>query len=294
MPHGATLSALVLPDRHPPAQFVDDVRAAESEGIGTVWTYDHLTWPALADRPWHAMVPLLAAAAVATSTVRLGPQVATPNYRHPVPFAKEIATLDALSGGRLDLGLGAGTEGPDAAVLGDPPRSRRERTERYLEWVALLDRLLTDDEVTVAGERFSARAAHLRPACAQQPRVPFVLAGAGPRALRVAAELGQGWVTYGPYTTADTDAEEWFTAVEQQSGALTAAMTATGRDPGSIRRTVQFGLDTRWPFSSAQRYAEVRDRLQQIGIDDISVHWPRPDGRGLTRSQLELVLAAHR
>ncbi|MBM0226749.1 LLM class flavin-dependent oxidoreductase [Micromonospora sp. ATA51] len=175
------LSALVLPDRDPPAAFIADVHA-ESAGLRTVWTYDHLSWPALKERPWYASVPLLAAAAVATTRVRLGTRVATPNFRHPVTFAKEIMTLDRISGGRLDVGVGAGTEGPDATVLGDVSRDRRERTERFAEWIGLLDHLLTHHVTTVRGERFSAVDARQIPGCVQHPRVPLTVAAAGPRA----------------------------------------------------------------------------------------------------------------
>ena len=95
------ISAIVLPDRHPPSEFLADVERAEQAGVRTVWTYDHLVWPLLRDGPWYGAIPLLAAAAVRTSSVRLGLQVATPNFRHPVPFAKELMTLDQLSGGRI-------------------------------------------------------------------------------------------------------------------------------------------------------------------------------------------------
>ena len=98
------LSVLVLPNRHPTADFLADVRKAEKVGVRTVWTYDHLIWPMLKDGPWYGAVPLMAAAAGATSSVRLGIQVATPNFRHPVPFAKELITLDQLSGGRRRSG----------------------------------------------------------------------------------------------------------------------------------------------------------------------------------------------
>ena len=60
-----------------------------------MWTYDHLSWRHLRDKPWFAAVPMLAAAAAVAGRIRLGPLVATPNFRHPVPFAKEVITLDA-------------------------------------------------------------------------------------------------------------------------------------------------------------------------------------------------------
>jgi len=286
------LSALVLPDRHPVSTFLADVQEAERAGVRAVWTYDHLTWPLLADSPWYGAVPLLAAAAVVTDRVRLGTQVASPNFRHPVPFAKELMTLDQLSGGRLELGVGVGTEGPDALVLGEPPRSRRERADRFGEWLGLLDQLLREPVTTVHGEFYDAVDAHQLPGCVQRPRLPFTVAATGPRALRLAARHGQAWVTYGPFAAA-VEPEEWFTAVAGQSGRLTEALAEEGRAPAEVRRTVQFGLEMSWPFESAGRYADTLGRLTEAGVAEVSVHWPRPDGRGLPPAALPLVAAAH-
>jgi alkanesulfonate monooxygenase SsuD/methylene tetrahydromethanopterin reductase-like flavin-dependent oxidoreductase (luciferase family) len=286
------LSALVLPDRHPPAAFLRDVAQAEDAGVRTVWTYDHLMWPQLKDGPWYGCIPLLAAAAVRTARVRLGTQVATPNYRHPVPFAKELMTLDQLTGGRLEVGLGAGVEGPDAAVLGDPPRSRRERTERFAEWLGLLDELLREPVTTVRGERFSAIEAHQLPGSVQRPRVPFTVAATGPRAMTLAARYGQAWVTYGPYGP-QVQPEEWFAALTAQSRQLDAALAEQGRPAGSVRRIAQFALDVRWPFESRRRYADTVARLDELGFAEVTVHWSRPDGRGLPAAALPLVAAAH-
>jgi alkanesulfonate monooxygenase SsuD/methylene tetrahydromethanopterin reductase-like flavin-dependent oxidoreductase (luciferase family) len=286
------LSALVLPDRHPPAAFLEDVREVERAGLRTVWTYDHLTWPQLKDGPWYGSVPLLAAAAVSTERVRLGTQVATPNFRHPVPFAKELMTLDQLTGGRLEVGLGVGVEGPDAAVLGEPPRSRAERADRFAEWLGLLDQLLRSPVTTVHGERFSAVDAHQLPGCVQQPRVPFTIAATGPKALALAARHGQAWVTYGPYG-GQVEPGEWFTAVAEQSQRLTDALAEEGRDAGEVRRIAQFALDVRWPFESAERYADTLGRLTALGFAEITVHWSRPDGRGLPTAALPILAAAH-
>ena len=92
---------------------------AEALGFDHAWTYDHLTWRSFRDQPWFGALPTLTAAALVTERIRLGPLVASPNFRHPVPFAKELVTLDDISGGRLTLGIGAGGTGWDATVLGD-------------------------------------------------------------------------------------------------------------------------------------------------------------------------------
>ncbi|GID30495.1 LLM class flavin-dependent oxidoreductase [Paractinoplanes brasiliensis] len=281
------LSVLVLPDRHPTSAWLAEVVEAERAGVHTVWTYDHLTWPLLRDNPWYGCVPLLAAAAGATERVRLGVQVATPNYRHPVPFAKELMTLDQLSGGRLEVGLGAGTESLDALVLGEPRLTPRERMDRFAEWIGLLDKLLVEPVVTAHGERYHAVDAHQLPGCVQTPRVPFTVAGTGPRSLGLVARHGQAWVTYGPYGPA-VSPEEWFAALEKQSGQLDAVLE--GR---RIRRIVNVGLESYWPFESRDRYADTVGRLAALGFDEVSVHWPRPDGRGVPAKALADVLAVH-
>ena len=104
---------------------------AEELGFDHAWTYDHLSWRTLADEPWHATTTTLAAAAVVTSRIKLGTFVSSPNFRHPVPFAKEIATIDDISGGRFLLGIGSGGTGFDAFVLGQPKYSPAERHARF-------------------------------------------------------------------------------------------------------------------------------------------------------------------
>jgi hypothetical protein len=267
------LSAIVLSDRHPVRDFLDDVVEVESFDARTVWLYDHLTWPRFADRPWHATVPLLAAAAAATSSVRLGTQVASPNFRHPVTFAKELMTLDHLSAGRIEAGLGAGTTGPDAVVLGNAPLIGSRRVARFAEWLGLLDRLLREPVTTAYGEWYTAVDAHQLPGCVQAPRIPFTVAATGPKGLGLVARYGQAWVTYGP-TDPNASSAEWFGAVRTQSRTLDDALGKLGRDRGEVRRIAQFVLDARWPFESADRYRDTVGRLEEYGFDAAGVHAP--------------------
>src|SRR6476469_8184975 len=164
-------------------------QAVEQMGFAHAWTYDHLAWQGLADEPWFATVPTLTAAALVTSRVRLGTWVASPNFRHPVPFAKELMSLDDVSGGRFVLGVGAGGSGWDAGVLGLPLPSPRERVERLDEFVELLHLLLTQPSTTWRGRWFEAVEARMVPGPVGD-RPPFVVAANGPRAMRVAATRG--------------------------------------------------------------------------------------------------------
>ena len=190
------LGVVILPELRR-AELAATWRRAEQLGFDHAWTYDHLAWRTLRDAPWFAAVPTLAAAALATERIRLGTLVASPNFRHPVPFARELIALDDLSAGRFTLGIGAGGLGWDATMLGQPAWSPRERAERFAEFVALTDRLLRQPQTSYAGRYYSADEARSVPGCVQRPRIPFAIAATGARGMRLAAEHGETWVTTG-------------------------------------------------------------------------------------------------
>ena len=242
---------------------------AEELGFHHAWTYDHLAWRSLADGPWFGAVPTLAAAAMATSKIRLGPLVASPNYRHPVPFAKELVSLDDLSMGRITLGIGAGGEGWDATVLGGEPWSAKERADRFAEFVELLDMLLRQPDTTYAGTWYSAQRARTHPGCVQQPRVPFAVAAAGPRGMRLAATYADTWVTTGDRSGGG------ITAVREQVECLEDACTALSRDPSTIDRLVLTGPELDAGLESENAFADTIGRYEALGITDLVVHWPR-------------------
>src|SRR5579863_5064595 len=145
------LSTVILPVERWPTSG-EKWRRADELGFHAAYTYDHLSWLRLKDRPWYGAVPTLTAAATVTTRIRLGTMVTSPNFRHPVPLAKDLLSIDDISSGRLTVGVGSGGLGADSAVLGDPEWSRRERTERFAEFVTMLDELLRSPETTVDGE----------------------------------------------------------------------------------------------------------------------------------------------
>ena len=200
--------------------------AAEQMGFAHAWTYDHLVWSGLPDSPWFAAVPTLAAAAGVTSTIGLGTFVSSPNYRHPYTFARDVLTLDDLTGGRFLCGLGTGGD-LDSRILGED-RTLKERVDRFHEFVPLLDRLLREDHVDHDGASYTARDARTLPAPVRQ-RVPLLIAANGPRSVRLAATLGDGWITYGGQ--GDT-LDAWFDHV----GALVGRFEDGARRRRSRRR----------------------------------------------------------
>jgi len=246
-------------------------------GFDSAWTYDHLAWRTLRDAPWMAAVPTLSAAALATSRIRLGPLVSSANFRHPVPFAKELMTLDDISGGRLVVGIGAGGTGWDATMLGQLPWSANERRERFSEFVELSDLLLSSPATSFVGRFYSADEARNLPGCVQQPRVPFAIAATGPRGMRLAAKYAETWVTTGdPSKGAGVDAREGSRTVREQMDRLDHACEETGRDPATIRRMVLTGPQLEPGTGSPEELRDAVQTYEEAGVTDYVVHWPRP------------------
>jgi len=251
-------------------------RRAEEYGFTHAWTYDHLAWRSLADEPWQATVPVLTVAALATSTIRIGTLVSSPNFRHPVPFAKELMSLDEVSEGRFTLGFGAGAPGHDQSVLGDEVPAPAERTARFREFVDLLDRLLTRPVTSFGGAYYRAVEARMIPGCVQKPRLPFVLAANGPVAVRHAARFaarhGDGWVTTGNWRPTD-DHADWWRAVRETVDRFDAAGGPAGNRHLIIDPLGRFPV-----LASAQAFADAAGKAAELGFTDVVVHWPRASG----------------
>ena len=244
--------------------------AAEELGFSHAWTYDHLVWSGLPDSPWFAAVPTLAAAAGVTSTIGLGTFVSSPNYRHPYTFARDVLTLDDLTGGRFLCGLGTGGD-LDARILGED-RTLKQRVDRFHEFVPLLDRLLREDHVDHDGDVYTSRDARTLPGPVRD-RVPLLVAANGPRSVRLAATFGDGWITYGGQ--GDT-LDDWFHHVGALVGRFDDALDAAGRGP--VDRYLSLDSSPHFSLESAELYAEMAGRAAELGFTDVVTHWPRPDG----------------
>jgi alkanesulfonate monooxygenase SsuD/methylene tetrahydromethanopterin reductase-like flavin-dependent oxidoreductase (luciferase family) len=253
-------------------------RRAEELGFDHAWTYDHLAWRSLRDSPWFGAIPTLTAAATATQRIRLGTLVASPNFRHPVPLARELITLDDVSGGRFTLGIGAGGTGWDATMLGQTPWSARERADRLAEFVDLLDRLLREPATSYDGRYYSANEARSVPGCVQRPRIPFAIAAAAPRGMQLAATYGGTWVTTGErLVERPMRAADGVRVVRDQMARLDDACAQIGRDPASLRRLVLAGPVLDGGLASLDAFRDTIGLYAAAGVTDFVVHWPRQD-----------------
>lgn len=269
------LGALILPEYKWKNGYTLWQRA-EALGFDHVWTYDHLTWRSFRKKAWFSAIPTLTAAAMVTKNIRLGTLVASPNFRHPLPFAKELITLDHICGGRLTLGIGAGGSGWDATMLGQEAWTLRERFDRFTEFVTMLDQLLREPESSYAGQFYATHEARTYPNCVQQPRIPLAIAATGKRGMRLVAMYGDIWVTNGDRSSDKImDAKRGCQVVQAQIERLHDVCHQVGRDSATLRYLVLSGPRLDGGLTSIQAFADTIGRYEAIGVTDFVVHWPR-------------------
>ncbi len=164
------------------------VDRAEELGVDSLWFIDRLVGPAPIPEP----VVMMAAVAARTRRIKFGPSVLALGLRNPVLLARELATLDVLSGGRLLPAVGLGRDDPrEAAALGVDPRQKARRTDEAIEVMRLL---WTHERVTYHGRHYRLEEVGIWPRPLQQPCPPIWVGGTSDAALRRVARLGDGWL----------------------------------------------------------------------------------------------------
>jgi probable F420-dependent oxidoreductase len=268
------------------ARSADDwlTRARHIESLG----FDTLVMP---DNLQYTLAPLpaLAAAAAVTSTLRLGTYVLANDLRHPVLLAKDVATLDVLSGGRVELGLGAGR--PDAAaenrVLGLPFDSGAVRVARLGEALAVLKALFSGQKPPSGGSYYTAAVeAEVSPRPVQQPHPPILVAGAGRQMLGLAAREADIIALGLPPTATEADAAERVGWIRDAAGERFARIELSinlmavgdqvpywiGKQMGlSARQLAESGSIAAITGTPDQMCQQLVDRRQRLGLSYVLV-----------------------
>lgn len=169
--------AITVGDAADRASLLETIRRAEDTGFAVLAGVDHIGPPL-------GVLPMLAAAAQLT-TLRLSPMVIANDYRHPVQLARDTATIDVLSGGRFELGLGTGWIKAQYAGAGIPYDAAGTRVARLEEAVAVIKGCWTNEPFAYSGEHYQVDLVG-SPRPLQEPRPPLLIAGSGPRMLRLA------------------------------------------------------------------------------------------------------------
>jgi probable F420-dependent oxidoreductase len=243
-------------------------RHAEAIGLDSVWVCDHLVSNP-PDRPTegiHEGWTILSALAASTTTLELGQLVMCASFRNPALLAKMAVSADAVSGGRLTLGVGAGWDTAEHEAFGYPAD---HLVGRFEEAIAIIRELLRGERVTFAGRYHRVSEAMLLPRPDRE--IPILVAGNGPRMLRATARHAAAWNT------------AWYRLPDEHLRSrladLDAVLASEGRDPATLRRTVGVEVDAR----NAGDLAATLDACERLGFDDVIVQLVPPTARLLER-----------
>lgn len=253
-----------------PENLTHIAQRAEDLGYHSLWTYQRLLSPV--DAAWGEMyrsvldpVVSLAYVAARTSRIRLGVAVINMPFIAPVVVAKQLATLDIVSGGRVDAGFGNGWSDEEFAATGATKQGQGRRADEFL---SLLKALWTDEIVEHAGEFYQVPRMRLDPKPVQRPHPPILLGAVAPPALRRAGRLCDGWVSR---SRAD------LRKIGESVAVISAAAEEAGRDPQALRfvcrgvvRRRAAGSDERAPLTGTpdQIRSDIADLAEQ-GITEV-------------------------
>lgn len=250
---------LQLPQQHRSwQQILDEFRLAEDLGFDSAWNWDHFV-PLSGDSKGDTLEAwtLLAALATQTSRIRLGTLVTSTTYRYPAVLAKQAVTVDQISGGRLELGLGAGWMQREHHAYGIPFPSARERVDRFEESIAIFDALMQQDHPTISGQYYSINKAPFAPRPLQSPRIPILVGSSGTRMLRSVARYADAWHTFGMPEK-----------IAERGALLNGYCQEIGRDPSEIRWSVSLGNDD---LQSADRFRKAVASYAAVGASEFLI-----------------------
>ena len=261
-----------------PAESRDLTLWAEQVGFDTVWVGDTLGDWIDPRAPFLDAWPLLGALAEATSRIGLGVLVSNVAWRSPIEIARWAMTLDQLSGGRFEVGLGCGYV--DDQKMAGPAVEQMpagERVDRLEEGLQVVDRLLRGDTGPFAGLFSSYTVAAMAPGVVQRPRPPLTVAGVGPRVMRLAARHADAWNTFVDTATI----EEFREVAVGRARRMDEMCEAEGRDPASLRRALTVYFEAVDPWADQGVLPSIVDTYSALGFSEFVLYPPAADRLGV-------------
>lgn len=244
-------------------EILQRTQTAEELGFDGAWMFDHFR-PISGDQhgPCLESWTLLAALAASTSRIRLGTLVTGMTYRHPSVLASEAITVDHVSSGRVELGVGAAWFEGEHRQLGLPFPTTKERAERLEEGLELMRLLMTSDDVTYEGTHYQLKSATYHPRPVQKPHPPIWIGAAGERVmLPIVARQADVWHHSGPLDE-----------MRRKSAIVDGLAMDAGRDPSVIGRAGSIRLADSW-----DEIRRTSQGLREAGFGYLVGVWP-PDG----------------
>ncbi len=266
---------------------VERWKLIESLGFDSVWLADHFTDPVNHAGHWFESWTLLASLAVVTEKIRIGTLVSSMPLRRPAVLARQALTIDHISNGRLELGLGTGaSRDPVHKMLGIDDWVGLERVERFTDQIEVIDRLLRHDVSSYDGKFYKLNEATMNPQTIQKPRPPLVIAAMGKSMLKIAAKYADTWNSFG--------SEDWRTPAEKilentrkRVELMDRYCDEIGRNPEKLRRSLLFySRHGRTILDSEENFRNVINQYKEIGMNEFIIYYPFFDSKQIENIKL--------
>ncbi|TMB87811.1 MAG: LLM class flavin-dependent oxidoreductase [Chloroflexi bacterium] len=240
----------------------------ERLGYESAWVCDHLVQPSRPNGPYLEAWSLLAGLAARTEKIRIGVLVTSNTFRFPQVVAKMAVTVDHISNGRLEVGLGAGWYEPEHTMFGIPFPETKELVGRFREAVQVVDLLTREDTSSFDGTYYQLKNAQSRPASVQKPRPPLVIGAFGPRMLKIVATYADTWNAFG------TPSE-----MRERNQMLDDYCRELGRDPDTLDRSLYYWVpkSDADPWASKQAFYDVINPYIEAGVNQFILDQPRDE-----------------
>lgn len=274
----------------PWSRLIEDWKLIESLGFDSAWVADHFVNPHSINDDWFDGWTLLSALATQTNSIRIGTLVTNIIYRNPAVLARQALTIDVISNGRLNLGIGATSKGdPSHHMTGVEVWDTRERVERFGEIVEIVDKMLRNRVTSYQGKYYKINEALMNPAPLQRPRPPLVIASIGERTLKLAARYADTWNTYAGWNLSPKQTTDF---LHQRNELLDQYCVEYKRDPDEITRSLTVGLTQDTPFASLESFYDFIGRMREVGMNEFLFYLDLIGGskdRYLDRPMLERI-----
>lgn len=251
---------LVVGQREDWRELVRRAQHTENLGLDTIWVVDHFFGGEDEMGDTHEAYSVLAGLAMATARVRMGLMVAGNTYRNPAVLLKQAITVDHISNGRVDFGIGAGWWEREHEAYSYYFPTARERVDMFEEALTAIDMFQKQERTTFEGKHYQYINTPFEPKPIQQPRMPMLVGAGGPRMLGITARFADIWNTRSELDEA-----------KRKSALLDEKCSEIGRDPDEILRSV-------WPFpsqlGSVDDFTNFVESFYEAGFRDFVFSWP--------------------
>ncbi|MFX0183683.1 MAG: LLM class flavin-dependent oxidoreductase [Candidatus Hodarchaeota archaeon] len=253
----------------------------DNAGFDSLWVADHFTHWKEKEMTFFECWTTLCGMACETSRIRIGTAVTNMLWRHPAWIAKQALTVDHMSNGRLDLGLGAGGSAElEHSMTGIEKGTPRENVERFKEYVEIVDQLLRNPITTYRGKYYYLEEAIVLPDSIQKPRPPIYVGAKGLKMLKITAKYANAWNTLESIEFLEESIER----IVERNSLLDKYCDEIDRDPKTLRRTLgiyeseaMHNIGRMKIYENLEILVDAIERFSEIGITEICFPYPFKD-----------------